>query len=90
MHLADEARRKLAGKKIPAAELAKATEIWNKHKLRKIYASNFTARSDGELILYVNDAIAAIPFGKTITSFYENNTGKAKIRITRQLTPPPP
>lgn len=60
------------------------------HPLRKIYASNFTAHSDGELILYVNDAIAAIPFGKTITRFYENNTGKAKIRITRQLTPPPP
>jgi hypothetical protein len=29
-----------------------------------------------------NDAIAAIPFGRAITSFYENNTGKAKITIS--------
>jgi hypothetical protein len=86
----DDPSRLATNQKIPDAELAKATEIWNKHKFRKIYASNFTAHSDGELILYVNDAIAAIPFGKTITSYYENNTGKAKIKITRQLTPPPP
>jgi hypothetical protein len=85
----DDPSRLATNQKIPVAELAKAKEIWDKHQFRKIYASNFTAHSDGELILYVNDAIAAIPFGKTITSFYENNTGKAKIRITRQLTPPP-
>ena len=86
----DDPSRLATNQKIPAAELAKAKEIREKHRLRKIYASNFTAHSDGELILYVNDAIAAIPFGKTITSFYENNTGRAKIKITRQLTPPPP
>ena len=85
----DDPSRLAINQKIPAAELAKATEIRNQHKFRKIYASNFTAHSDGELILYVNDAIAAIPFGETITSFYDNNTGKAKITITRQLTPLP-
>ncbi len=83
----DDPSRLASNQKIPATELAKATEIWNKHKFRKIYASNFAAHSDGELILYVNDAIAAIPFWKTITRFYDNNTGKAKITITRQLTP---
>jgi uncharacterized protein (DUF2235 family) len=67
-----------------------AKEIGEKHQLRKIYASKFIAHSDGELILYLNDAIAAIPFWKTITNYYENNTGKARIKITRRLTPPPP
>ena len=50
--------------KIPDAELPAAEKIRAKYKLRKTYVSNFTARSDGELFLYVNDAIAAIPFWK--------------------------
>jgi type VI secretion system (T6SS) phospholipase Tle1-like effector len=88
---ADDPSRLATNEKIPPAELAKAKEIREKqHQLRRTYASNFTAHSDGELILYVNDAIAAIPFGPTITRFYENNTGKATIKLTRQLTPPPP
>jgi hypothetical protein len=74
---------------IPLAELRAAEKIRAKYTLRKTYVSNFTARSDGELILYVNDAIAAIPFLKPFTCFYDNNTGKAKVTIKRLVAPPP-
>jgi uncharacterized protein (DUF2235 family) len=75
--------------KIPLAELPAAEKIRAKYKLRKTYVSNFTARSDGELILYVNDAIAAIPFWKPYKGFYDNNTGKAKVTIKRLVAPLP-
>ena len=74
---------------IPQGELEAAKKIRAKYVLRKSYVSNFSARSDGELFLYVNDAIAAIPFGSTIKWFYENNTGKAKVTIKHQASPPP-
>lgn len=86
---AKDPSRLAVSQKIPDAELPAATKIRAKYKLGKTYISNFTARSDGELILYVNDAIAAIPFWKTITSFYDNNTGKAKVTIKRLVAPPP-
>jgi hypothetical protein len=83
-------RLKLAvNEKIPGTELPAAKKIREKYQLRKTYVSNFTAHGDGELILYVNDAIAAIPFGKIFTWFYDNNTGKAKITIKRLVSPPP-
>ncbi|MHB8268717.1 DUF2235 domain-containing protein [Bradyrhizobium sp.] len=75
--------------KIPDTELAAAEKIRAKYGLRKTYVSNFTARSDGELILYVNDAIAAIPFWKPLTCFYDNNTGRAKVTIKRLAAPAP-
>jgi hypothetical protein len=53
-------------------------------------ASEFVAPDDGELFLYVNDAIAAIPFGPTIACFYKNNSGGARVTIERMATPPPP
>ena len=75
---------------IPPTELPAAANIRSKYQLRKIYASSFTAKSDGELFLYVNDAIIAIPFwGKTFDGFYKNNTGRAKVTIKRLVAPPP-
>jgi hypothetical protein len=43
-----------------------------------------TATRDGELFLFVNDVVLAVPghYGY----FYDNNTGKAEITITRQKT----
>ena len=79
----DDPSRLWPSQKIPAAELQAAEKIRAKYTLRKTYVSNFTARSDGELILYVNDAIAAIPLLKPYKGFYENNTGKAKVTIKR-------
>jgi hypothetical protein len=76
--------------KIPDTELPAAKKIREKFALRKTYVSNFTARSDGELFLYVNDAIAAIPLWKeNIGAFYKNNTGKAKVTIKHLSSPPP-
>jgi hypothetical protein len=73
---------------IPPTELQAAKDIRAKYTLRKTYVSNFTARSDGELFLYVNDAIAALPFW-TYKGFYANNTGNAKVTIKRLVSPPP-
>jgi hypothetical protein len=81
--------RLAVSEKIPDTELRAAKKIRGKYQLRKTYVSNFTPRSDGELILYVNDAIAAIPFGKIFTWFYADNTGKAKVTIKRLVAPPP-
>jgi hypothetical protein len=77
--------------KIPNAELPAAKKIREKFVLRNTYVSSFTAHSDGELFLYVNDAIAAIPFWKeNIDAFYKNNTGMAKVTIKHLSSPPPP
>jgi uncharacterized protein (DUF2235 family) len=76
--------------KIPDAELPFAKKIREKYALRSTYVSNFTARSDGELFLYVNDAIAAVPFWKKFTCFYDNNAGLAKVTIKHLSSPPPP
>jgi hypothetical protein len=74
---------------IPKDELLAARKIRAKYNLRNTYVSNFTARSDGELFLYVNDAIAAVPLLETSKCFYENNTGKAKVTIKHLASPPP-
>jgi hypothetical protein len=60
-----------------------------KLNLRKIYVSNFIAPNDGELFLYVNDALIAVPFLDTFEGFYKNNIGKAKITVKLLTTPPP-
>ena len=86
---AKDPRRLAINQKIPGDELPAAKQIREKYMLRKTYLSNFTAHEDGELILYVNDAIAAIPFGKVFTWFYDNNTGRAKVTIKRLASPPP-
>jgi hypothetical protein len=80
--------RLAVSEKIPDAELPAAKKIRANYELRNTYVSNFTAHSDGELFLYVNDAIAAIPFW-TYKGFYTNNAGKAKIIIKHLSTPPP-
>ena len=74
--------------KIPDSERAAANGIREKYKdLRKIYVSQFVAKADGEMFLYLNDAIAAIPLLGVIGTFYENNTGLAKITIKRAAAP---
>jgi hypothetical protein len=41
-----------------------------------------TARRDGELFLFVNDAVIGIPGLYNV--FYQNNQGSSKVTITRQ------
>jgi hypothetical protein len=67
--------------KIPPSELAAANAIESKQALRRKFVSRFMSPQDGELMLYVNDAIAALPFLKTFSQFYENNSGAAKISL---------
>jgi hypothetical protein len=43
--------------------------------------SQFTARTSGELFLYVNDAVWAPPF--KMKSFYKNNSGSATVVVER-------
>jgi uncharacterized protein (DUF2235 family) len=48
---------------------------------RKILNSVIKANSDGELFLYVNDAVISIPgYG---TQFFDNNSGTATVRVVR-------
>jgi hypothetical protein len=75
--------------KIPDAELPTAQGIRNKQNLRTAFVSEFVAPADGELFVYVNDAIGAVPFGPTIKCFYANNSGTAKVRIQRVQPPSP-
>lgn len=75
--------------KIPSDEMAAARDIRAKYALRGVYASTFIAPIDGELFLYVNDAIAAVPFF-TYAGFYRNNTGSATVTVQHLASPPPP
>jgi hypothetical protein len=43
------------------------------------YYDEFTAERDGELFLYVNDAVLSLPFLSSV--FYRNNHGSAKISL---------
>jgi len=67
--------------KIPPSELAAANAIESKYSLPRKFISHFTAPADGELLLYVNDAIAAIPLVRTMGGFYANNSGRAKVTL---------
>jgi hypothetical protein len=46
---------------------------------RKVLRAQFTAQADGELFLYVNDAVLAIPGLTSI--FMDNNSGTGEIRV---------
>ncbi len=47
-----------------------------------VYTAEFTAPLDGELFLFVND-VAIGPLGGPTTKYYDNNQGKAEVRIER-------
>jgi hypothetical protein len=49
---------------------------------RNVYEATFKAERDGELFLYVNDAVIALPYLHDI--FYWNNNGTAKISVQRR------
>jgi len=76
--------KKLDGKGLATTLVARKQET----KLRTTFVSQFVAPASGELFLYLNDAIAAIPFGPTTTCFYDNNFGRAKVIV--QPVPLPP
>jgi uncharacterized protein (DUF2235 family) len=49
----------------------------------RVLISDITADATGELFLYVNDAVLTLP-GRT-NMFYDNNSGTAKVTVTRIL-----
>ena len=76
---------------IPAEERAEARAIHEAQpKLRRTLVSRFAAPASGELFLYVNDALMAVPFGPTVQCFYENNSGKARVTVARTAAPSAP
>jgi hypothetical protein len=50
-----------------------------KRKERKVLIAEFTTDSDGELFLFVNDAVLALP--GMADSFYRNNRGTATVQV---------
>jgi len=48
---------------------------------RRVLSSEITARTSGELFVYVNDAILALPGVSDL--FYANNSGRATVRVDR-------
>jgi hypothetical protein len=62
--------------------------VSRKHGNPKLLTAEFTAESDGELFLFVNDAVIAWP--NTVDFFYQNNRGTAEISLEpiRMGTPP--
>ena len=53
--------------------------------------NEFTAQSDGELFLFVNDAILPIgvkPFALGWGAYYQNNSGTAAVTVTKLSDPP--
>jgi uncharacterized protein (DUF2235 family) len=62
------------------------------HQPNRTLISDITANATGELFLYVNDAVLTLP-GLT-DLFYNNNSGRAKVTVTRimadEIIPSPP
>jgi hypothetical protein len=60
-----------------------ACENQRGHHPSRTLISDITADATGELFIYVNDAVLALP-GLTDV-FYRNNSGTAKVTVTRVL-----
>ena len=73
--------------RIPDKDMPLAGKIWAKHKFQTEYVSDFVARDSGELFLYVNDVLLAVPWAP-ITYFYGNNRGTATVGILSHDNPP--
>ena len=74
----------------PIARVGDTARDRHQPKLRFVETSgafelHFTARTDGELFLFVNDVVVALP--GLWSSFYANNKGTAEITVTRVPTP---
>jgi hypothetical protein len=75
--------------RIPDEDIATASAIWRSHRLQTLFAADFVASADGELYLYVNDVLAALPFWGPIRVFYQNNRGTAEVILLEHALPIP-
>jgi T6SS, Phospholipase effector Tle1-like, catalytic domain len=82
-----DATQRASGAKLSPEELSVASQIRAAHEFSNTFVSEFIAPEDGELFLYVNDAVVAAPFWGVIKRFYENNTGRAKVSIRKWSNP---
>lgn len=69
--------------------LAKAATAAHPRNGRRVLVAEITARTTGELFLYLNDAILVLPFTKT-QPFYWNNLGTAQVMVWAHPEPQPP
>ena len=68
----------------PATPEFKAAQLQcdpGKPRPNRTLISDITADATGELFLYVNDAVLLLP--RLTKVFYENNSGRAKVTVTR-------
>ncbi|WP_048707663.1 DUF2235 domain-containing protein [Microvirga massiliensis] len=74
----------------PAPDPTLIRDIQTRKAIRRSFVSQFQAAATGELFLYLNDAITAVPFGPLVTCFYGNNGGGAKVTVELMPGPQPP
>jgi hypothetical protein len=75
---------------LPAGELARAEAQWNdRHQRRTRFVAEFTADNDGDLFLYVNDAVNVLALGG-YDLFYRNNRGTASVWLQQKSLPQKP
>lgn len=66
---------------IPQKAMATAAAEHRARPLRRTFVSRFTATASGNLRLYLNDVVIAVPFLPTVLAFYRNNAGAASVEI---------
>ena len=70
---------------IPDGSLA-AAEAHRRRCLPQTFVTTFTAPATGELHLYLDDVVLALPFLPPFTGFYRNNGGFADVTIREETT----
>lgn len=74
--------------KLPNSALKKAEELHRSlHRIPRTYTSEFVSKADGELFIFVNDAIFGLPYLNICNWFYQNNRGTAAVWIEHVATP---
>ncbi|HUI95080.1 MAG TPA: DUF2235 domain-containing protein [Xanthobacteraceae bacterium] len=70
----------------------RANEAWDKRqpRLRTRFVAEFTADNDGDLFLYVNDAVHIFWLGGGYGLFYRNNSGRAAVWLQQKPLPAAP
>jgi hypothetical protein len=73
-------------------QLKKANVQWNVHQppQRERFVAEFTADNDGDLFLYVNDAVNLFGLGGGYDLNYQNNSGTAVVWLQQTPLPPKP
>jgi uncharacterized protein (DUF2235 family) len=77
-------------KPIADDDLPRARQHHRRQHLDRKLVAQFDAPADGELFLYLNDAIAGLPVVGTTDCFYRNNSGSARVTIERRASPSTP